>query len=46
MVTQASKSVYGEEARDGYVKATLLSRRLMPKLSSKQDLVAMIQNKS
>jgi hypothetical protein len=47
MVTQASKSVYGEEARDGYVKATLLSRRMMPKLNSKQDLVAgMIKNKS
>ena len=37
MVTQASKSVYGEEARDGYVKATLLSRRIMPALNSKQD---------
>ena len=31
LVTQASISVYGPEARDGYVKATVLSRRMMPK---------------
>ena len=45
LVTQASISVYGPEARDGYVKATVLSRRIMPKLSSKQDFAVMI-NKS
>ena len=45
LVTQASISVYGPEARDGYVKATVLSRRIMPKLSSKKDFAVMI-NKS
>ena len=45
LVTQASISVYGPEARDGFVKATVLSRRIMPKLTSKKDFAAMI-NKS
>ena len=45
LVTQASLSVYGAEARDGFVKATVLSRRIMPKLSSKKDFAVMI-NKS
>ena len=39
LVTQASISVYGPEARDGFVKATVLSRRIMPKLSSKKTLL-------
>ena len=45
LVTQASISVYGPEARDGFVKATVLSRRIMPKLNSKKDFAVMI-NKS
>ena len=42
LVTQASLSVFGPEARDGYVKATVLSRRIMPKLNSKKDFAVMI----
>ena len=42
LVTQASISVYGPEARDGLVKATVLSQRIMPKLSSKKDFAVMI----
>ena len=42
LVTQASISVYGPEARDGFVKATVLSRRIMPKLCSKKDFAVMI----
>ena len=42
LVTQASISVYGPEARDGFVKATVLSRRIMPKLTSKKDFAVMI----
>ena len=45
LVTQASISVYGAEARDGFVKATVLSRRIMPQLTSKKDFAVMI-NKS
>ena len=42
LVKQASISVYGPEARDGFVKATVLSRRIMPKLSSKKGFAGMI----
>ena len=45
LVTQASISVCGAEARDGFVKATVLSRRIMPQLTSKKDFAVMI-NKS
>ena len=42
LVTQASLSGLGPEACDGYVKATVLSRRIMPKLNSKKDFAVMI----
>ena len=45
LVTQASISVYGPEARDGFVKATVLSRRIMPKLNSKKEFAVMINDK-
>ena len=35
LVTEASQSVCGTEARDGYIRSTLLSRSLMPEFSSK-----------
>lgn len=35
LVTEASKSVCGTEARDGFIRTTLLSRSVMPEFSSK-----------
>lgn len=37
LVSDASKSVYGFEARDGFIRARICSRKLMPKFDSKQD---------
>jgi hypothetical protein len=37
MVTEASKSVYGFDARDGYIRAVLKSRHFMSTFQSKQD---------
>ena len=35
LVSEASKQVYGKESRDGYVKATIKSRKIMPAYKSK-----------
>lgn len=40
LVTQAAKSVCGAEARDGYIRSTLRSRKIMPKFNTKKDFVA------
>lgn len=40
LVTQAAMSVCGAEARDGYIKSTLRSRKIMPKFNTKKDFVA------
>ena len=37
-VTRASVSVYGEERRDGYIKATIAHRELLNNNDSKTDL--------
>ena len=37
MVTEASKSVYRLDVRDGYIRAILKSRHFMPTFRSKQD---------
>ena len=42
-VTRASSSVFGHEQRDGFIKATLDYRQLMPTQQSKQDLRALYQ---
>ena len=38
LVTDASASVFGEEARDGYVKTVSNSRSLLPSLETDDDL--------
>lgn len=40
MVSEASKAVYGVDARDGYIRTVLKSRHLMPSFTSKQDYSA------
>ena len=42
-VTAASKSVYGQEKRDGFVRAGFLHRKLLPQVRSKQDLKKMCE---
>lgn len=37
LVTEASSAVYGEDARDGFIKARIKSRSFMPSFKSKQD---------
>lgn len=37
LVTEASNKVCGHEARDGYIRSTLLSRSVMPNFSQKSD---------
>ena len=39
LVTEASTKVYGKDRRDGFIRATIHSRRLMPRLESKKDLI-------
>jgi hypothetical protein len=36
-VSEASKSVYGMDARDGYIRAVIKSRNFMPSFQTKQD---------
>ena len=38
-VTAASCKVFGEERRDGWVRSRAESRSVMPKVSSKKDLL-------
>lgn len=37
LVTEASQSVYGEKARDGFIRARIQSRNIMPKFEKKSD---------
>ena len=41
MVTRASAMVYGEERRDGFIKATNMHRQLLSGNDSKQDLLCL-----
>ena len=43
-VTEASASVCGWERRDGFVRARIANRDLMPLLRSKQDLAPVFEN--
>ena len=38
MVTDAADAVCGPEKRDGYVRARIAHRELVPKFESKQDM--------
>ena len=42
-VTRASATVYGEETRDGFIKATLAHRNILPVNESKKDMMNMTQ---
>ena len=42
-VTRASATVYGEETRDGFIKATLAHRNILPVNESKKDMMKMAQ---
>ena len=42
-VTKASAAVYGEERRDGFIRASAAQRKLVPMRSSKQDLKKMAE---
>ena len=37
MVTEASQQVYGKDSRDGYIRAKITSRHVIPAYRSKQD---------
>ncbi len=37
LVTEASSKVFGQEVRDGHIRATLASRALMPQFETKRD---------
>ena len=39
LITEASCKVYGKDSRDDFVRATIESRRKMPRLESKKDLI-------
>ena len=41
-VTRACESVFGAEARDGFIRAGVANRQLMPKNETKKDLVKMV----
>ena len=41
-VTRACEAVFGAEARDGFIRAGVASRQVMPKNSSKKDLTRMV----
>ena len=43
-VTRACAAVFGEEARDGFIRAGVASRLVMPKNNTKKDLVRMAVN--
>ena len=42
-VTRASATVFGQESRDGFIKATLAHRNILPVNTSKKDLIKMAQ---
>lgn len=41
-VTRACESVFGEQARDGFIRAGVANRQLMPKVNTKKHLVRMV----
>ena len=41
-ITNASATVFGQESRDGFIKATLAHRNMLPVNTSKKDLIIMI----
>ena len=41
-VTRACEAVFGEEARDGFIRAGVANRLVMPKLTTKKDLARMV----
>jgi hypothetical protein len=41
-VTRACESVFGEEARDGFIRAGVANRQVMPKNETKKNLVRMV----
>ena len=43
-VTRACATVYGEEARDRFIRAGVASRQVIPKNNTKKDLVRMARN--
>ncbi|GBM63780.1 hypothetical protein AVEN_8875-1 [Araneus ventricosus] len=45
LVTEASNKVCGREARDGYIRATLKSRSIMPNFSKKSDFKCVVDTK-
>ena len=42
LVTDASKAVYGFDARDGFIRARMQSRSMMPQYDSKKDFSSML----
>lgn len=42
LVTEAAKKVCGENARDGFIRSRLESRKLMPKFDTKSDFMSML----
>ena len=42
-ITRASATVFGQESRDGFIKATLAHRNMLPVNHSKKDLIKMAQ---
>ncbi|GBN37994.1 hypothetical protein AVEN_251459-1 [Araneus ventricosus] len=45
LATEASNKVCGREARDGYIRATLKSRSVMPNFSKKSDFKCVVDMK-
>ena len=43
-VTRACAAVFSEQARDGFIRAGVASRQVMPKNNTKKDLVRMAGN--
>ena len=41
-VTRACENVYGEAARDGFIRAGIVNRQVMPKTRTKKDLARMV----
>ena len=41
-VTAASSAVYGEERRDGWVRAKVSNREIMPVCNTKRDLLGLL----
>ena len=43
LVTEASASVCGFEGRDGFVKARVKHRKMLPTFSTKKDILALLE---